>query len=254
MYGDIGNLISITKRCQWRGIKVNQIISTLGTDLTMKDDEIDMIIIGGGSDNQQTIVSQHLIEKRKKFENFIENNGVILAICGSYQMLGNDYYDADGKNIPCLELLDIKTESKPDRFIGNILIKNNLNLTPKIVVGFENHGGRTYHNYKTFGTVKVGHGNNGIDHGEGIIYKNLIGSYLHGPLLPKNPHIADYLILQALKNKYEIESLPQLNDQIEIKARTSIAKKLSQIKKDQEVFKYWKYKKQIKDLREWKKQ
>jgi CobQ-like glutamine amidotransferase family enzyme len=254
MYGDIGNLLCIVKRCQWRGIKVNQIISTLGSNVTINEEDTDMIFIGGGSDNQQSIVSENLIEKRNKLENYIENDGVVLAICGSYQMLGNDYLDVNNENIPCLELLDIKTESKPERLIGNILIENNLNLQPKTVVGFENHGGRTYHKYKPFGTVKLGYGNNGQDNEEGIIYKNIIGSYLHGPLLPKNPHIADYLILKALKNKYELDKLPPLNDNIEIKARTSIAKKLIKLHQKKESSKYWKYKKVVKDLKEYKNQ
>ena len=254
MYGDIGNTQCIIKRCEWRGIEVNHIVSTLGSDLSINEEDIDMVLIGGGSDNQQSIVSKNLIAKRSKFDNYIENDGVVLAICGSYQMLGNDYLDLNQNNIPCLELLDINTESKPERFIGNILIENNLNLSPKVVVRFENHGGRTYHNYEPFGTVKLGNGNNGSDKCEGLIYKNVIGSYLHGPLLPKNPHIADYLILQALKNKYNLDSLPSLDDNIEIKARNSIANKLAKKQKDKEISKYWKYKKRIKDLKEYQKQ
>lgn len=252
MYGDIGNLICIEKRCEWRGIKVNQVISTLGTK-TVKDDNIDMILIGGGSDNQQNIVSKDLFDKRSMIDNYINNDGVILAICGSYQMLGNDYCDAEGNDIPCLELLDIKTEFNNERLIGNILIENNLDLNPKSVVGFENHGGRTYHNYEPFGIVKLGYGNNGKDNKEGIIFKNVIGSYLHGPLLPKNPHIADYLILNALKNKYDIDSLPTIDDKIEIKARNAMANKLIELHNDNELSKYWKYKKRIKDLKEYKK-
>ena len=93
MYGDIGNTQCIIKRCEWRGIEVNHIVSTLGSDLSINEEDIDMVLIGGGSDNQQSIVSKNLIAKRSKFDNYIENDGVVLAICGSYQMLGNDYLD-----------------------------------------------------------------------------------------------------------------------------------------------------------------
>ena len=108
----------------------------------------------------------------------------------------------------------------------DILIENNLGLAPKEVVGFENHGGRTFHNYKTLGKVIAGHGNNDEDGEEGMIYKNFIGTYLHGPFLPKNPHIADYLILNAMKNKYNVDSIEELNDEIEFKAHDVMVNRL----------------------------
>ena len=162
-------------------------------------DDIDLILIGGGSDRTQSIVSNDLLKQRQDLENYIENDGVILTICGSYQMFGNEYCDVNGDNVSCLEIFDIKTTSQQDRLIGDILIENNLGLEPKEVVGFENHGGRTFHNYKSLGKVISGHGNNDEDNNEGMIYKNFIGTYLHGPFLPKNPHIADYLIFNTMK-------------------------------------------------------
>ncbi len=172
-------------------------------------DDIDLILIGGGSDRTQSIVYNDLLKQRQDLENYIENDGVILTICGSYQMFGNEYCDVKGDNVSCLEIFDIKTTSQQDRLIGDILIENNLGLEPKEVVGFENHGGRTFHNYKSLGKVISGHGNNDEDNNEGMIYKNFIGTYLHGPFLPKNPHIADDLIFNAMKNKYDVDSIEE---------------------------------------------
>lgn len=225
MYGDIGNLICIKQRAMWRGIKVNIQEITLSNETTKIDENTDMVLIGGGSDNGQTVVANNLLKQKQSVENYIENNGVLLAICGSYQMFGQTYIDGDGNNIPCSEIFDIETISQKERLIGDIVLKSNINLSQHhdldTIIGFENHGGRTYHKYDKLGTVEAGFGNNGKDEEEGMIYNNFIGSYLHGPLLPKNPHLADYMILKALQNKYEIDSLEQLNDEIEINAHKS---------------------------------
>ena len=176
IYGDIGNLKCIKKRCEWRGIEVNQKSYSIN-DSDFDYEDIDLILIGGGSDRTQSIVSNDLLKQRQDLENYVENEGVILTICGSYQMFGNEYYDVNGDNVSCLEIFDIKTVSQEDRLIGNVLIENNLDLEPKEVVGFENHGGRTSHNYKPLGNVITGYGNNGEDNSEGMIYKNFIGTY-----------------------------------------------------------------------------
>lgn len=226
IYGDIGNLQILKQRCLWRNIDVNIHSFTKGKNFEIDTDNIDIILVGGGSDNAQKIVSNHLIEQKNKLEDFIENNGIVLAICGSYQMFGNEYLDVKGNPIPCLGIFDIETKSNANRLIGNIVLENNLNIAPSTLIGFENHGGRTYHDYKTLGTVKSGNGNNGEDNEEGIVYKNFIGTYLHGPLLPKNPHLADKLILEALKEKYDIDSLAPLDDTIELNAHENIVKKI----------------------------
>lgn len=226
IYGDIGNLKCIKKRCEWRGIKVNQKSYSLNHDMSFDYEDIDLILIGGGSDRTQSIVSNDLLKQRNDLENYVENDGVILTVCGSYQMFGQEYYDVNGDNVSCLEIFDIKTVSQENRLIGNILIENNLGLAPKEVVGFENHGGRTFHNYKTLGKVIAGHGNNDEEGEEGMIYKNFIGTYLHGPFLPKNPHIADYLILNAMKNKYNVDSIEELDDEIEFKAHDVMVNRL----------------------------
>lgn len=224
LYGDIGNLICIKQRCNWRGIKTN--IENFTIDHEVAIEESDMILVGGGSDNGQNIVSTHLLKQKRELEDFIDDRKVILAICGSYQMFGSSYIDVDNKKVPCLEIFDIETISQRNRLTGNIIIENNLGLEPKEIVGFENHGGRTYHKYTSFGSVKLGYGNNEEEKNEGMIHENFIASYLHGPLLPKNPQIADHMILNALKNKYDIESLEQIEDTIEMNAHNTVIKRL----------------------------
>jgi len=224
LYGDLGNLIAVKQRCLWRNIDIKIEEFSIGNEGNIKD--ADIILIGGGSDNSQDIISKHFLKHRKELSEFIDENKVILAICGSYQMFGNQYYDVNHQDIPCLEIFDIETTSAKNRLIGDIVIKNNLSLSPEKIIGFENHGGRTYHKYKTLGNVEIGYGNNGEDKGEGMIYKNFYGSYLHGPLLPKNPHFSDYLILKALQQKYDINELSPLDDTVENNALKSIDEKL----------------------------
>lgn len=244
LYGDIGNLICIKKRCEWRGIEVS--VKDFTIDKEVNFQEADMVLIGGGSDIGQNIISDHISDQRNPLKNFIEDEKVVLAICSSYQMFGNSYINPYDEKIPCLEIFDIEIKTRKDRLTGNILISNNLksddNLKSLInqdindIIGFENHGGRTYHNYDTLGDVKVGYGNNGKDRKEGMVYKNFIGSYLHGPILPKNPHLADIMISNALKNKYGIDHLKQsisefkdIDDTIECDAHNTMKKKLLRV-------------------------
>jgi CobQ-like glutamine amidotransferase family enzyme len=154
----------------------------------------------------------------------VEEGISALAICGGYQLLGNVYTTIDGQETKGLQILDFYTKQGKRRLIDNLIIENNLGLEPSTVVGFENHGGRTYHNYETFGKVIAGSGNNGKDQKEGLIYKNLIGTYMYGPILPKNPHIADYLIFNALKRKYGLTSkdFKKLDDETELMAHKKV--------------------------------
>ncbi len=223
LYGDIGNIICLKRRCEWRGIVPNIINFSLDDgehDLS----EGDIFFIGGGSDRGQSIVYSDFLKYKNSFKEIIEDYGVVLAICGGYQLLGEKYIDNEGKEVPGLGIFNYSTVSEEGRLIGNVIIENKLGLTPKTIVGFENHGGRTYSDYNPLGLVKSGHGNNGKDNKEGIVYKNCIGTYLHGPVLPKNPHLADYLILKALQRKYEIEELQDLNDDFENLAHKKVIK------------------------------
>lgn len=223
LYGDIGNMICLKRRCEWREITPNIIDFSLNDE---KHDlsEGDIFFIGGGSDRGQSIVYSDFLKYKDSFKEIIEENAVVLAICGGYQLLGEKYIDNEGKEVPGLGIFEYSTVSEEGRLIGNVIIENKLELTPKTIVGFENHGGRTYSGYKPLGLVKAGYGNNGKDNKEGIIYKNCIGTYLHGPILPKNPHLADYLIFKALERKYGINDLQDLDNDFECLAHKKVIK------------------------------
>ncbi len=224
LYGDTGNVKCLKKRAEDRGIKVN--IYNFSDDENKPDlDNGDLFFMGGGSDRSQQLVYKDFLKYKNKFRELIDKQKVVLAVCGGYQLLGAEYIDKDGNELPGLNILDYDSKSgKGKRIIGNIIIESTLDITPKTIVGFENHGGRTYSKYEPLGDVLSGYGNNDNDKKEGVVYKNFIGTYLHGPILPKNPHLADYLILKALKNKYDIDSLDPLDDSIEIKAHQKTIK------------------------------
>ncbi len=222
LYGDLGNVTCLKKRCEWLGIQANIVNFSINQEVSLQ--EGDIFFIGGGSDRGQSLIYSHLQKYKKQLEELIDESKVFLAICGGYQLLGNKYIDAEGNEMPGLEIFDYETKSEEGRLIGNIITENTLGLKPDTLVGFENHGGRTYHDLQPLGKVISGYGNNGKDEKEGMVYKNCIGTYLHGPLLPKNPHLADYLILKALERKYEIKSLDKLDDKIEYSAHEKVIK------------------------------
>ena len=177
-------------------------------------------LLGGGSDREQMLVCEKLKEIQPDFKKYVEDGGVVIAICGGYQLLGK-YYKTDAGMIEGLNLVDIYTEQEEGRLIDNIVLDSDLVDMP--VVGFENHGGRTYLNgNKPFGKVLYGAGNDGKSGYEGVVYKNVIGTYLHGPLLPKNPQVSDYLIQKALERKYGEVQLMPLDDSQEKEANDYI--------------------------------
>ena len=248
-YGDRGNIICLQKRCEWRGIGVE--VERL--DLGFKIDDLrscDLLFMGGAQDTQQKIVSQDFSkEKIKALKDMVEAGIPGLYICGAYQFLGKYYKEANGNVIDGLGILDLYTENPGENFprmIGNIAIRlchpelvsgsqpnrdSDLrqNDTKKILVGFENHGGRTYlgKSIKPLGTVLKGFGNNGEDQTEGVVYKNSFGSYLHGPILPKNPYFSDLFIKLALEKKHKKSiSLSPLDDSLEHQAHKTIANSL----------------------------
>lgn len=222
LYGDRGNIQCMMKRCQWRGIDAETIEFKLEDEIDFS--KLDIVLLGGGSDREQMLVCKRLREIRQAFKEYMEDDGVVIAVCGGYQLLGNYYQTDDGK-IEGLELIDFYTEQKKGRLIDNIVLQSELFDMP--VVGFENHGGRTYiGNNKPFGKVLYGFGNDGESGYEGIVYKNVIGTYLHGPLLPKNPQVCDYLIQKALERKYqETIELEKLDDKEETEANAYIVKR-----------------------------
>lgn len=224
LYGDRGNIQCFRKRLEWRGIEA-EVIPFLSDD-KIDFSKLDIVLLGGGSDREQELVCKHLQEIKDDFKNYVENDGVVLAVCGGYQLLGK-YYKTKDKLIEGLGILNITTEWEPERLIRNIVLNSPLFDTP--VVGFENHGGRTYINDHTpFGKVFFGLGNTGKSGYEGVVYKNVIATYLHGPLLPKNPHVCDYLLERALKRKYgEDIKLEPLPDELEHKANSYIVNRYS---------------------------
>ncbi|MBI1982166.1 MAG: type 1 glutamine amidotransferase [Candidatus Levybacteria bacterium] len=234
-YGDRGNIITLQRRCQWRGIEAKILYLNFGfrvSDLKA----CDMLFMGGAQDKQQKIVSSDLKKKKPVLKEMIENEIPGLYICGAYQFLGKYYKEADGTIIEGLGILDLFTENPGEnvgRLIGNVVVRWSFDFAQddndSIIVGFENHGGRTYlgKNIKPLGKVLAGFGNNGKDQTEGAIYKNSFGTYLHGPILPKNPHFSDLLIQKALQKKYGSPiDLSPLNDDLEWQAHKTIVKRL----------------------------
>lgn len=229
IYGDRGNIICLTKRCEWRGIKVT--VKRLDVGFNKEDlKTCDLLVMGGAQDRQQEAVSKDLFKKKEILKEMIKAGVPGLYICGAYQFLGNYYKLDDGTKITGLGILDLYTENPGNnskRLIGNMAFDSSI-LNYKIV-GFENHGGRTYlgKNIKPLGNVIKGYGNNGKDNFEGASYKESFATYSHGPILPKNPKLADYLIKKALSKKYNLNiTLESLDDSLEEDARLAIAKKL----------------------------
>lgn len=218
LYGDRGNIACLMQRCIWRGIQAETIEFELGDTIDFSG--LDIVLLGGGSDREQMIVCQKLQNIQKDFKAYVEDGGAVIAVCGGYQLLGK-YYRTEEGTMQGLDLVDLYTEQGEGRLIGNIVLKSDLFDTP--VVGFENHGGRTFiGNVRPFGRVLAGYGNDEKSGCEGVVYKNVIGTYLHGPLLPKNPQVSDWLIARALERKYGDGSLIPLDDSQELEANQYI--------------------------------
>lgn len=229
-YGDRGNIITLCYRAKMMGIEplVKKISINESAYLISK---VDLIFMGGAQDKQQEIVNQDLKIKGSFLKKAINEGMPGLYVCGAYQFLGKYYKEADGNIINGIGVFDLYTESpglNVSRCIGNIVIESEKFPGVKLV-GFENHGGRTYLADKrlAFARVVKGYGNNGEDKTEGIYYKNSFGTYLHGPILPKNPELADYLIKKAIERKYgKNVKLKKLDNSWENKARNWVIDKL----------------------------
>ncbi|PSF33176.1 cobalamin biosynthesis protein CobQ [Aphanothece hegewaldii CCALA 016] len=240
-YGDRGNVITLQRRCQWRNIPVKIIPLDQQTEIDTFH-QVDLIVGGGAQDRQQEIVMRDLKgAKADAISTRIEAGTPGVFTCGSPQLLGHYYEPALGQRIEGLGILDMVSKHPgPDakRCIGNVVfeitatplaqnLKTLLNDSP-VVIGFENHGGRTYlGQVSPLGKVIQGYGNNGEDGYEGAFYRNAIATYSHGPLLPKNPFIADWLIQKALLEKYQTPiNLTKLNDSLALQARQAMFKRL----------------------------
>lgn len=217
IYGDMGNIYAIKKRCEWRNIDVE--IHNINHGKNINPEKYDIYFIGGGQDKQQIDVASEMQKQKTNIKEAAESDAVFLSICGGYQLLGHYYKPHVGDKLEGISILNAYTMAGNTRYIGNVTLECDF-LEPKTIVGFENHSGLTYLEEGTtpIGKVKVGNGNNGKDGFEGARYKNVFGTYLHGSLLPKNPHFTDYLILLALKRKYGNITLESLNDELEFSA------------------------------------
>lgn len=237
LYGDLGNVICLQKRCEWRGIEVEVIDVSIGDNI----DNIatDIYFFGGGQDRDQLEVFVDLVKTKKaKLVADIEAGVGTLAICGGYQLLGEYFLGVDGQRIEGIAAVPIETvspgEGMKNRAVGNLVtdISENSRLTThytglKTLVGFENHSGRTRFKdssaIKPLGKVLQGEGDNEDKVSDGVVYKNTIGSYMHGSLLPKNPHLADSIIRSALERKYGRDfQLAPLDDSAEVAAHKYI--------------------------------
>ncbi|MDR3584020.1 MAG: glutamine amidotransferase [Desulfosporosinus sp.] len=231
LYGDRGNILALASRCRWRGIEPIIRQASLGEDLDFMG--MDILFLGGGSDREQGLLVQDLMRRERELRNAIENGLVVLGICGGYQMLGKFYQMVGGEKIQGLGILDVWTIAGARRLIGNVVVELNeqvlgVNSKFKTLVGFENHSGKTYlgEGVIPLGKVLFGNGNNGDDHQEGVRYRNVFGTYLHGPLLPKNPHFADLLLELAILRRGTDTRLMKLDDRLEELAHEVMVKRL----------------------------
>lgn len=217
MYGDRGNILTLYRRCQWRGIDVS--IDLIHPKMGLKPEVYDLFFMGGGQDAQQLKVAHDLQAlKLETLQEAAQLGAVFLGICGGYQLFGHDYQPHEGNRLIGLNILDISTTAGPTRFIGNIVLQR---PNGEMIVGFENHSGLTRLGLgvQPLGKVILGYGNNGQDKQEGAVSGNIYGTYLHGSLLPKNPSFADELIQKALIYRYQEEVvLTPLEDRLECQA------------------------------------
>ena len=226
LYGDRGNIITMKRRLESRGISVNVDECSIGQPLDV--DKYDIFFIGGGQDFEQEILMHDLKgEKTAELKAAIEDGVPVLAICGGYQMLGQYYKTWDGKQCDFTGALDLYTVGSEQRMIGNYMFT--CDEADCKIVGFENHSGKTYlgSGVKPLGKVLDGYGNNGEDGTEGARYKNVFASYSHGCLLPKNPKLADLILKLALERKYGKVELPPLTDEFETAAHNYMEARLS---------------------------
>ncbi len=220
IYADRGNIVFLQRRCEWRGIEFSYAAAGPGEGLDPAAH--DLLYLGGGQDRDQRAVAADMVaSKGDALGAAVADGAVLLAVCGGYQLLGHSYQLGD-ERLPGLGLAELETVREPgERLIGNVAIEADLGAGTQTIAGFENHGGRTYlgDGATPLGRVLKGFGNNGRDGFEGVRRDNLIGTYLHGPLLPKNAWLADRLIALALERRYgTVPPLEPLDDRLELAA------------------------------------
>jgi CobQ-like glutamine amidotransferase family enzyme len=216
IYADRGNIAVLERRCEWRGIGFSFLPCGPGDALP----DADLYYLGGGQDRDQLLIAADLAGRSADLAAAVAGGAAVLGVCGGYQLLGHVYRDREGGELPGTGLVDLETVAGEGRMIGNIALRCELDGESTVVVGFENHGGRTMlgPGVEPLGRVVHGHGNNGRDGGEGVRSGRVIGTYVHGPLLPKNPALADHLIRLALERRHGPVPLEPLDDRLELQA------------------------------------
>ena len=218
IYADRGNVIVLTRRCEWRGIECELRALRVGEELD--PEEADLYLIGGGQDRDQELIAPDLQRHRSSLHRAVELGAAVLAVCGGYQLAGHRYLGHTGAEIPGIGLLDLETLAGERRMIGNILCEAQIDGEHRSIVGFENHAGRTIlaPGQAHLARVVSGNGNDGVSGLEGARTGRVVGTYVHGPLLPKNPWLADWLIAQALERRYGPIELEPIDDRLELRA------------------------------------
>lgn len=215
IYGDRGNILCLRWRCAQRDIELS--VTELGVGEPFDPEAFDMVFVGGAQDRQQQSVAEDMVSaKGEALREAVEADVTVLAVCGGYQLLGRYYRTAEGEELPGVGVFGAWTAHpgpETKRFIGNVLAERD----GETLVGFENHGGRTYldEDAEPLARIVRGFGNNGEDGGEGAVYRNAFGTYLHGSLLPKNPAFADHLIETALRRRHDGFQMSALDDRVE---------------------------------------
>ena len=229
LYGDRGNIITMKRRLEGRGIKVNIDECSIGQPLNA--DKYDIFFIGGGQDFEQEVLLRDLSSgKAQDIRTAVEEEKTFLAICGGYQMLGEYYKTWDGVQLDFIGAIGVHTIGAKERMIGNYMVRTTPESGDSVVVGFENHSGKTYLSEQVapLGMMLSGNGNNGEDKTEGARYKNVFGTYSHGSLLPKNPVLCDFILQTALNHRYDgAEPLAPLDDTLELNAHRYMQERLS---------------------------
>ena len=229
LYGDRGNIITMKRRLEGRGIKVNIDECSIGQPLNA--DKYDIFFIGGGQDFEQEVLLRDLSSgKAQDIRTAVEEEKTCLAICGGYQMLGEYYKTWDGVQLDFIGAIGVHTIGAKERMIGNYMFRTTPESGDTVVVGFENHSGKTYLSEQVapLGMMLSGNGNNGEDKTEGARYKNVFGTYSHGSLLPKNPVLCDFILQTALNHRYDgAEPLAPLDDTLELNAHRYMQERLS---------------------------
>ena len=226
LYGDKGNIQVLKTRCEKRGIEMIADTCTIGEPRKAAD--YDIFFLGGGADREQNLIYEDLLSRRDDIDEAMKSGTAFLLICGGYQMFGKYYKDQDGNTVPCLSFFDYWTvaSDREHRCIGNIVIEASMDGETFKVVGFENHGGQTENVSSPLGKVLYGHGNQFQSKAEGFVNDQVVATYMHGPLLPKNPRVADLVLQRGLRRHYGTVNLEPLDDTLETRAREIMLERL----------------------------